>query len=98
MRKTLFVVAVASISIGTLVSGAKAVTITPPGDMQAAADNSNLVHNIRWVCRYRGRCFWVSSGAYRSYGYRPFYGSYGYRSYYRRNCLPEYASRPELCY
>ena len=103
MRKILLAVAAAGISAsGLFAGGANAMAIMSPNDMRAAAETTDLIQDVGWVCRYRDwggrRCFWVTPGVSGAYGYQPYYRSPAYQPYYRnRSCPPEYASRPELC-
>ena len=76
MRRTLLATAAALAVVSTtqlLTGSAQAVTpAAPAAAMRDAADSTNLIQNVRWVCRwgYYGRrhCWWVP-GYYRRWHY-----------------------------
>jgi len=76
MRRTHLATAAALAVVSTtalLTGSAQAVTpAAPAAAMRDAADSTNLIQNVRWVCRwgYYGRrhCWWVPSH-YRRWHY-----------------------------
>jgi hypothetical protein len=76
MRRTLLATAAALAVIsanGLLAGRAEAVTAAAPSAVRDAADSTNLIQNVRWVCRYgyygRRHCSWAP-GYYRYGRYR----------------------------
>ena len=65
MRRTLLATAAALAVItasGLIAGSAQAVTAAAPSAIRDAADSTNLIQNVRWVCRYgyygRRHCWW----------------------------------------